>query len=387
MAKPALYEEYDRHTVIGMFGDESKARSLCDGQWILWSDTAICFADLGNPPLKSHFTNGATFVWVADKPYRVSGNKHTPFVPSEVVGKVGLKRAIWLFVRPTPSGKYRFLGKLTSSHMQSIGGKPNHGEAQFELVPTLPSQIWSQIGEFHFGDVDHAAVDAALGRLGTAIGMNERLDILKTLVRYWHGEIRPEDGIPEEDLLGMELPTALRWWYRFAGRRTEILSGQNSLLPPALLSKPSEGLLVFYGENQWCYEWATLQDGDDPPVFGREGSPLPWEPEGIMLSEHLILACLFEGTMCHCRYGASAAWLDGETLARIVEQIPPLAINGWHWCEETRFFAKNGAFMYTMYNGEIKDRKGYSVWVGAKTEQPLQFLKPMLDDEWEYQAI
>jgi hypothetical protein len=32
-------------------------------------------------------------------------------------------------------------------------------------------------------------------------------------------------------------------------------------------------------------------------------------------------------------------------------------------------------------------RTGHSVFIGAKTEQPLQFLKPYIDDNWEYVGI
>ena len=38
-------------------------------------------------------------------------------------------------------------------------------------------------------------------------------------------------------------------------------------------------------------------------------------------------------------------------------------------------------------NGEDKGKKHYSVNVAAKTEHPLQFLKPLLDDSWEYVAL
>jgi hypothetical protein len=45
-------------------------------------------------------------------------------------------------------------------------------------------------------------------------------------------------------------------------------------------------------------------DGDDPPVFGRYQSTDPWAQEGVTLSEHLILACLFEAVICDAKYGA-----------------------------------------------------------------------------------
>src|SRR5262249_19636290 len=148
----------------------------------------------------------------------------------------------------------------------------------------------------------------------------------------------PEDGIPEGELAGLRIPYPLRWWYRWAGRRTNILSRQNFLLDPGEL-KIRDDLLEFYVENQYCYQWGTLPGGDDPPVFGRKPPSGPWEPEGMTLSEHLILACLFEAVMCHAPYGASASWLSGPVLNRIIEHIPSIPISPWRWTGSMQFYA------------------------------------------------
>jgi hypothetical protein len=233
----------------------------------------------------------------------------------------------------------------------------------------------------------HAAADAALDRLRGPTTPADRLQVLRELVYYWHGPIGPDDGLPQEVLRELRIPEALRWWYGWAGRRTNILSGQNYLLDPDRLKlDPGGDVLVFYGENQWVYEWATLPEGDDPPVFGRYRSDDPWEPEEITLSEHLILACLMEGLM-HAPYGASAAWLESERLAEIARTIPPIAINPWRWLGPARFYARGGAFMMSMPNGAANGADGFSVWLGAKTRQPLQFLKPLLDESWEYAKL
>jgi hypothetical protein len=131
------------------------------------------------------------------------------------------------------------------------------------------------------------------------------------------------------------------------------------------------------------YRWGTLADGDDPPVFGRYDAGDPWEPEGVTLSEHLILACMFEAVTCHSPYGATATCLDQKALSEIAAVITPVAIGPWRWLGPTRFYARGGAFMYSMACGTDV----YSVWVGAKTERPLQFLKPHLDDAWEYTSV
>lgn len=386
MGDPKLYGWYDRHEAIGLFGSEAEARCRCDGQWVVFPDVVLCLADVGEPTRASHFTNGGQFCWVADKPYRVHDDEHVRFVPPEVIARHA-DRPIRLFVRPPGTERYRYVGELGPACKFTIsGGGGNCGEAYLELSPALPSEVWGELGGPRPGDLDHDALDAALGRLRHPANVEERLWVLRRLVEYWHGPIRPEDGIPEAELEGLTIPYPLRWWYRRAGRRTEILSGQNRLKPPDGLSR-ADGKLLFYVENQGCYHWGTEPEGDDPPVFGREDDSDPWEAEGVSLSEHLILACLFEAILCHSPYGAAAAWLEESVLDRIIEHVSPIPVGPWRWIGPTRFHAGGGAFLYTMPNGEMGGRRGYSVWIGAKTEHPLQFLKPYIDEGWEYVAV
>jgi hypothetical protein len=139
--------------------------------------------------------------------------------------------------------------------------------------------------------------------------------------------------------------------------------------------------LLFYVENQGVYQWSTLQHGDDPPVFGRYEGRGRWAKEPVTLSEHLILMCLFEAVMCHANYGAYATWLDEGRLAAVIANIAPVAIRPWRW-GGTRFFAGQGAFVCVADNPADDIKKWYSVRIGAATEQPVQFLKPILNDCW-----
>ena len=43
--------------------------------------------------------------------------------------------------------------------------------------------------------------------------------------------------------------------------------------------------------------------------------------------------------------------------------------------------------MCAAVNGEDAGKTYYSVNIAAKTEHPLQFLKPMIDRSWEHIAI
>lgn len=385
MSEPTLYERYDRHEAIAVFGSEASVLNLCDGQWVLFPEVVLCFAEVGEPPRTSHLTSGGEFCWVAEQPYRVNADENLCFVPEQAVASHA-DHPIRLFVRPQRSGGYLYAGELEPACRFTLSGLGNHGEAYFRLMPALPSEVWAEIGGLQPVDIDHTTVDAALDRLRRPGNVEDRLWVFRQLVAYFHGAIGPEDGFSDEELAGLAIPYPLRWWYRWAGRRKKILSGQNFLLNPDQLVVQDD-LLVFYGENQWCYEWATLFKGDDPPVFGRTDPTDPWEREGIKLSEHLILACLFEGIAGRCPYGAAAAWLDEDHLCKIVEHVPPISIPPWCWADETRLYARGGAFMYSMRNCVIDGEQGYSVWIGAKTEHPLQFLKDIIDDGWEYVAV
>jgi len=386
--EPKLYAQYDRQEAIRFFGMEANARILCDGQWIIFPDVAICLTTLGARPQTSYFQAGTQFYWVADKPYRVAtGGRHPASIPTEVIGGNAKGLVLHLFVCRHDSHRYQYLGRLQPSYVQQFEGSHNHGEARFQLSPALPSALWAELGGLRAGDDDYASVDVALDCLRGSTTVEDRFWVLQQLTHYWHGPIRSEDGMTPEELKAFRLPLPLLWWYGWAGNRAEIMSGQNFLFSPKddfRKLRVEEGRLLFYIENQAVYEWATLPDGSDPPVFGpNRGS---WQPEDISLSEHLIAACLFEAVIFHSPYGASTSWLEQEKFDRIVETVPPLAIGTWRWPEATRFYAGGGAFMYACKN-RIRGETAFSIWIGAKTEHPLQFLKPYLDEHWEYVAV
>src|SRR3954470_11266045 len=135
MGEPKLYERYDRHEAITLFGSEADAGSLCDGQWVIFPDVVLCLATVGRPPHLSHFEHGSSFCWVADKPYRVSDDEHYKFVPREVVGGHAGGRVIHLFVRKDGSQGYTYVGELGPSHRYGFRHNDSHGEASFDLRP------------------------------------------------------------------------------------------------------------------------------------------------------------------------------------------------------------------------------------------------------------
>ena len=56
----------------------------------------------------------------------------------------------------------------------------------------------------------------------------------------------------------------------------------------------------------------------------------------------------------------------------------------WRWMDGTGFFAGQGTFIHATGRN---DRKGGYVWIGAKTEHLLQFLRPYVGNGWDYVAI
>jgi hypothetical protein len=354
-------------------------------------------ANIGEPK-NSYFERASTFCWVTQQFYHLNDGKFAPFLPIQAAGSSQKNCPIHLFVQPAQAEKYLYVGQLQPCCRTEIPAERSHGKAFFGLVPALPSAVWERLGGLQLGDLDFTAVDRALDRLRCPLTAEDRFGVLQQLVKYWHGPIQAEDGMGDAEIGSVPLPMPLRWWYRWAGKRTEVMGGQNILWVPRdyghshLMRALKDGRLIFYSENQGVYQWSTPPRGDDPPVFGRWGCKGRWAQERITISEHLILMCLFEAVCCHANYNASIAWLEEDRFNEIFKHIPPVAIRPWRWLE-TRFFVGQGVFVCTAENRHPQknyragEKRHYSVWVGAKTEHPLQFLKPFLDDKWEYVAI
>jgi hypothetical protein len=103
------------------------------------------------------------------------------------------------------------------------------------------------------------------------------------------------------------------------------------------------------------------------------------------LSVFLAKVCLLEGIMT-APYGASISYADQEMLDQIATSIPPLPWKPWRWTAyPSSFHARGGAFMYVGRYPE--DDPGYSLYIGARTEHPLQFLRGIVTDDWEHVAF
>jgi hypothetical protein len=233
-----------------------------------------------------------------------------------------------------------------------------------------------------------AELDEALHSLNDRSPIDQRLAVVRQVVEYWHRPLRSNDGCTDEELCGTNLPMSLRWWFKTAGHRESVISGQNFLQTPGDMKLDDEGRLLFYVENQGVYLWSTTLEGDDPPVWGCfNETHVPWSKEGMTVSEFLMGACLFQAIM-DAPFGASMAWAEQGTLDRIAEVIHPLPLVPWRWpLYPSRFYARNGAFMFAAPNSDNQGNMAFSIWIGAKAKEPLAFLKQIVDDTWEHVAL
>ncbi|GAA1299347.1 hypothetical protein [Saccharothrix xinjiangensis] len=94
-----------------------------------------------------------------------------------------------------------------------------------------------------------------------------------------------------EERLGVRLPAAVREAYALFGRRTDLTSNQDELLPPDRLGLWDD-VLVHRVENQGCAHWGVALSGDDPPVLVRpdlaDKREERWEP----FLDRFSLACV-----------------------------------------------------------------------------------------------
>ena len=189
-----------------------------------------------------------------------------------------------------------------------------------------------------------------------------------TLVR----PLRPEDGHPEAVLsdaelrLGLRLPSALRDYYRLAGRFDRFNQAHNRLRSPEEWGVDGSNL-VFLEENQCVVVWgveASLSPEDDPPVYQGpivRGRPTEWYLEHDRCSEFLLV-------MLHLQ----AVWGGYDHLGG--SDVPPAALEeflgGWTFAgriHELRAYSREGGAACV-----IEGEGSSQLYVGARTEREMQ---------------
>ncbi len=111
----------------------------------------------------------------------------------------------------------------------------------------------------------------------------KRLDALESFIEHWVGPRQPEYGASSAALDHLQLPTPLRRLYAFCfnwpregalRNGIPLLSCQNRMLRLETTNEPQQEvpptLLCFAISHQGVTQWATLFEGDDPPVYGLD---------------------------------------------------------------------------------------------------------------------
>jgi uncharacterized protein (TIGR02996 family) len=207
-------------------------------------------------------------------------------------------------------------------------------------------------------------------------GRPDRWGLVDEFVEVWHSPLAPGDGYPEADLraaearLGCRLPAALREWYALAGRRGDVWSIQDNLVPPDRLQvDPGSGDLTFRWENQGCERWAIRAADlgrDDPPVAevdaGVQASPT--------ISAFACLVLVYEAMFAPGGVRAGGEIPDGEVRAAAVRGLSPCDLPGRYWvASPIRVF--EGTDLIVQLHGE------YWMYVAARGEAAYQ----SVDDE------
>ncbi|MFD0375033.1 hypothetical protein [Streptomyces sp. NPDC127112] len=212
--------------------------------------------------------------------------------------------------------------------------------------PSLPSLDW----------LDHVETDP-----GRAVEL---------FVTGWypHGtEPHPAAAIPGS------VPQALADFYRLAGRRPEILGGQNFLAPPAELTTDERGeRLIFGSENQGGWEWSIPWDLDavdtDPEVWLTEESELV--PEQEPLSRFLLQFSLYEAAMT-APYKAFPRALPKQLLPRLENRLHRVPLRPFlSPVSPTHFLVGPGVIAHVSPGWPNEDEAG--VWIGAHHRSALR---------------
>ena len=205
-----------------------------------------------------------------------------------------------------------------------------------DLAPPRATGIWNQLHS-----IQAKAKGAERGMLKLAGATpRKKFNCLKRFVEDWHGPFEPKHGMSPAELKGYQMPDVLRWWYALAGRREDILSGQNGLMCPKDLECDGKKL-IFYREREGVYAWATQVEGIDPPVYVRDPDDWgPWDQEKIYLSEFLLQVCIYETSM-RCSYRITS-WPGKETARLVARHLDKVPLGPWEWTYQCHFYVGKG---------------------------------------------
>ncbi|WP_159050744.1 hypothetical protein [Streptomyces sp. IMTB 1903] len=118
--------------------------------------------------------------------------------------------------------------------------------------------------------------------------INPRSGSIRRFLRRWYGVVasQVDDDVPEFS----EIPAELVDWHRAIAEVGGRLVSQNRPIPLAELDKASDGMMIFWVENQGAYYWATDVQATERVVSCRGHESEPWRLTGETL-ENFLLHC------------------------------------------------------------------------------------------------
>jgi hypothetical protein len=216
---------------------------------------------------------------------------------------------------------------------------------------------------------------------------------IEWFAREWLTPVRDGDGCTAEEVavaeerLGLRLPASLVAFYRLLGRRKDLTSIQDRLVPLRSLTV-EHGVLIYRIENQACAAWGVRVSDlglADPPVVVcggpggyRDGSP--WRPflgsfslaaVGVVLEE----AILPHGPGCHDNRELNEA--DVVRLEELYERLPFPDYPGW--------WQPGNQSIIRWFGGPdvlLREDAGTWLWVLARSTASLARVRDALPGEW-----
>lgn len=371
VCSPELYSRFGREQAIAFFAEGRDPQTLHGGQWVRFPDAALLFAKFDG--------DGATgFRCASSIDWRDGGADRDYHEPPEWAkgGHGGERPTMHVFgaVRGE-DGEHIYLGQLAPSHAFGSGG------ANFELMPAVPSAVWRRLGGDGRLDTRGVDVDAALDRLAGPTSFEQRFEVLQEVMRYW-GNRPPalEDGVPESELAGIEMPEALRRFYLLAGRAAWLVEGCDDLMSPNRLADCRIARrLWFLTENQACAFWGTSPAGTDPGVWGGHTRDRSAVRCARRLTTFLIERCLNRATDAAGPYHAHGV-VTSANLNAVRRYLRPLYGKGLP-AELRTGRVTEGVMEEYIYHGggavaciSRRDAGHWYINIGAKSEAALGFL-------------
>lgn len=224
--------------------------------------------------------------------------------------------------------------------------------------------------------------------LAAVAGRADAWRFVERFAAHWREPVRAGDGFGFEELAEAEhrlrspLPTALWEAYALVGRRADLTSVQDCLLPLEHL-QIDDGALVFRVENQGVAEWAVrrehLADDDPPVVFRRaDGASDTWRP----FLDRFSTACI-EMVLSESLFAQQEPLSDNRPLAESEAVVEPpglrrLALPEYPmWAVEgcmVRWFASPDAL--------VREDAGAWLWAVGRTASALDSVRLSLPGDW-----